>query len=51
MEVREGNVVSSILATIITTEFSQSTVVSVVSTNVAPLVLIIVFVEKEVGVR
>jgi hypothetical protein len=50
MEVREGNVVSFILATIITTELSQSTMVSVVSTNVTPFVLIIVFVEKEVGV-
>ncbi len=50
MEAREGNVVFSFIATVITIELSQSTIVSVVTTNVAPLVLIIVFVEKEVSV-
>jgi hypothetical protein len=50
MEAREGNVVSFLLVTVITTELSQSIIISVVSTNVGPLVPIIVFVEEEVGV-
>jgi hypothetical protein len=50
MEVREGNVVSCLLATIITTELSQSTIISKITTNVAPFISIIVFVEEEIGV-
>jgi hypothetical protein len=48
MEVKEGNVVSSFLATVITTELSQSIKVSVVTIDVTPLAPITIFVEKEV---
>jgi len=50
MEVREGNVVSFLPATIIITEFSQSTTINVVTTDVGPLILITIFVENETGV-
>jgi hypothetical protein len=50
MEVREGNVVSFLLATIITTKLSKSTIVNVVTIDVAPLTLITIFVEEETGV-
>jgi hypothetical protein len=51
MEAREGNVVFSLLITVITTKLNRNTIVSVVSTDVAPLTPIIIFVEEEGNVR
>jgi hypothetical protein len=51
MEVKEGNVVSPLLATSITTKLSQSITVNVITTNVAPLAPITIFVEEKAGVR
>jgi hypothetical protein len=50
MEVREGNVVSSLLVTIITTKLSQSTIVSVVTRNASLFAPITIFVEEETNV-
>jgi len=45
--VKEGNVVSSFLAIVITTKLSQSTKVSVVTIYVSPFAPITIFVEKK----
>jgi len=49
-EAREGNVVFFFLITVIATKLSRNTMVSVVTTDVAPLTPIIIFVEKEASV-